>query len=275
MFKIVSKGKKWEYNTPQIMAILNATPDSFFAASRVKEIDIAIEKVESFIKNGATLIDIGGQSTRPGAMMVGPQQELENVVPIIEAIHSKFPNILISIDTFNSFVAAGAVKSGAHIVNDISCGYFDENILKVVADSQVGYIGMHLTGDFSSMHLIPERTNVMNDIVDYFIKKKKTFADKGITEWVIDPGFGFGKTIEENFTIVKELDALKCVALPILLGVSRKSSIYKTLKITAEEALNGTTIVNTIGILNGASILRVHDVKEAKQIIELYPYLSK
>jgi dihydropteroate synthase len=274
MFKIVAKGQIWEFKTPQVMAIMNATPDSFYAASRINNIDWAIEKAGNFIKEGAAIIDIGGQSTRPGALLNTPQEELKNILPIIEAVHYNYPNTLISIDTFHSLVAAEGLKAGAHLVNDISCGSFDENMLTVVADNQAGYFGMHLTGDSQNMHHIAERINVVNDIIDYFLKKKKILSEKGIPEWIIDPGFGFGKTIEENFKIVKELNKLKSIDLPILLGVSRKSTIYKTLNITVDDALNGTTILNTIGILNGASILRVHDVKEAKQIIDLFPYLS-
>ncbi len=273
MFKIVTKGQIWEFQSPQIMAIMNATDDSFYEASRVNNVLWAIDKAREFIQEGASIIDIGGQSTRPGASLHTPQQELTNVLPIIEAIHASFPKTLISIDTYHSKVAEAALKAGAQIVNDISCGNFDENMLKVVADYQAAYVGMHITGDQNSMHIIPERTAIIQDLVSYFIHKKMTLADKGITNWIIDPGFGFGKSVVDNFTIVKELKKLELIELPILLGVSRKSSIYKTLNITAAEALNGSTVLHTVGILNGASILRVHDVKEAKQVIELSPYL--
>jgi dihydropteroate synthase len=274
MFKIVAKDRIWEFKTPQIMAIMNATQDSFYEGSRVNTIDWAVEKAGKFIQEGAQIIDIGGQSTRPGASIHTPQQELNNVLPIIEAVSATYPNLLISVDTFNSIVAEGALQAGAHIVNDISCGMFDENILKVIANYQAAFVGMHITGNQNTMHVIPDRKDIIQEIIAYFNEKKKALANLGIINWIIDPGFGFGKSIADNFTIVKNLKDLSSIELPILLGVSRKSSIYKTLNVTAEEALNGTTVLNTVGILNGVSILRVHDVKEAKEVIELASYLS-
>ncbi len=274
MFKIPARDRIWEINTPQVMGILNATADSFYEESRVKATDRAVEKTGQFIQEGAQIIDIGGQSTRPGAAFISVKDEIQNVVPIIEAIRTTYPTLLISVDTFQSEVASAAIKAGAHIINDISCGNFDQLMCKVVADNNAGFIGMHLTGTLNTMHEIPVRENVMKDVMSFFIDKKKTLANKGIQNWVIDPGFGFGKSIEENFSLVKNLHHLNSLALPILLGVSRKSSIYKTLQITAKEALNGTTVLNTVGLLNGANVLRVHDVKEAKEIIELLPLLS-
>lgn len=274
MFKIVAKDQIWEINTPQIMAIMNATKDSFYEGSRVNNVDWAIEKAGKFIQDGAQIIDIGGQSTRPGATIQTAQQELNNVLPIIEAIHASYPNILLSIDTFHSSVAEGALKAGAQMVNDISCGSFDDQMFNVVAKYQAAYIGMHITGDPTTMHIVPERDDIIQEIITYFNEKKKTLANLGITNWIMDPGFGFGKSIADNFKIVKNLKHLTSMELPILLGVSRKSSIYKTLHITADEALNGTTVLHTVGILNGASILRVHDVKEAKEVIDLSEHLS-
>lgn len=274
MFKIPVQNRIWEINTPQIMGILNITGDSFYENSRVHSIDLALEIVEKMIQDGANIIDIGGQSTRPGATYVSPEQEAEKVVPIIAALREKFPLLLLSIDTFNSQVATAALQAGANIVNDISCGGFDSNMFKVVAEHKAGYIGMHLTGSFDTMHEVPERANVVEAIITYFKSKKKQLADLGIEHWVIDPGFGFGKTIEENFTIVKQLEQLKELNLSILLGVSRKSSIYKTLHITAADALNGTTVLNTVGLLNGANIIRVHDVKEAQEVVTLINKIS-
>jgi len=274
MFKIPVQNRIWEINTPQIMGILNITGDSFYENSRVHSIDFALEIAEKMIQDGANIIDIGGQSTRPGATYVSPEQEAEKVVPIIAALREKFPLLLLSIDTFNSQVATAALQAGANIVNDISCGGFDSNMFKVVAEHKAGYIGMHLTGSFDTMHEVPERENVVEAIITYFKSKKKQLADLGIEHWVIDPGFGFGKTIEENFTIVKQLEQLKELDLPILLGVSRKSSIYKTLHITAADALNGTTVLNTVGLLNGANIIRVHDVKEAQEVVTLISKIS-
>ena len=274
MFKIPIQNSTWEIEVPQIMGILNVTNDSFYASSRVNSVDLALEKARKFIHEGAPILDIGGQSTRPGAQFINTSDEIKNIVPVIEALRSHFPNTLISIDTFNSQVADQALKAGANIVNDISCGNFDNKMYKVVAANNAGYIGMHITGSFETMHEVPKRENIMKDLIDFFEEKKKALAAYGIEQWVIDPGFGFGKTIEENFTMVKELKQLKVLGLPILLGVSRKSSIYKTLNITADEAINGTTVVNTVGLLNGAHILRVHDVKEAKEAIDLIHLLS-
>ncbi len=274
MFKIPAKDRVWEIDTPQIMGILNATHDSFYEASRVQLLDIAVKKAGTFIQNGASIIDIGGQSTRPGAQMISVADEIQNVVPVIEAIRAQYPSVFLSVDTFQSKVAEAALLAGADIVNDISCGSFDPAIIKIVATQNAGYIGMHLTGDKNSMHLVPTRNNIIKEVVEYFEQKKKEFTQLGISSWVIDPGFGFGKSIQDNFELVKSLNQFTTLALPILLGVSRKSSIYKTLEIDANEALNGTTVVNTVGLLNGANILRVHDVKEAYQITQLLPYLS-
>ncbi len=265
MFKLPAKA---------IMGIINATPDSFFAGSRQANLEAAIQKAGLFIQQGANIIDIGGQSTRPGANLVSEKEELDRVLPVIEGILKAFPAAIISIDTFRGEVAKQALLTGAKIVNDISCGSFEPSILDSVAKQKATYIGMHITGDLQTMHQIVDRTNLMESIIEYFELKKLQFEALGITNWIMDPGFGFGKTVTENFTIVKELKKLKVLGLPILLGVSRKSSIYKTLSITPDEALNGTTIVNTVGLLNGADIIRVHDVKEAKEIIDLLPYLS-
>ena len=254
---------------PQIMAIMNITPDSFFAPSRLGNNQLLIDKAGQMIQEGASIIDIGGQSTRPGATMISAEEEMERIVPAIESLSKTFTNITLSIDTFQSKVAEAAILAGARIVNDISCGSFDPAILDIVSTYQADYIGMHITGTKESMHQVPKRENIIDDLIQYFLKKKEQFSNKGITHWVIDPGFGFGKTIDENFSIIKNLQNLQCIGLPILVGVSRKSSIYKTLGVGPEEALNGTTVMHTLAIQNGANILRVHDVKEAKQVITL------
>jgi len=254
---------------PQIMAIMNITPDSFFAPSRLGNNQLLIDKAGQMIQEGASIIDIGGQSTRPGATMISAEEEMERIVPAIESLSKTFTNITLSIDTFQSKVAEAAILAGARIVNDISCGSFDPAILDIVSTYQAVYIGMHITGTKESMHQVPKRENIIDDLIQYFLKKKEQFSNKGITNWVIDPGFGFGKTIDENFSIIKNLQNLQCIGLPILVGVSRKSSIYKTLRISSEEALNGTTVLHTLAIQNGANILRVHDVKEAKEVITL------
>jgi len=274
MFKIPAKDLEWQITTPQVMGILNLTPDSFYEASRHSNIDSAIAQAHLFIQEGASIIDIGAQSTRPGAHMEGAEIEIQRLIPYIEAIHQAYPKQLISVDTFYASVAEAALKAGAHIINDISCGGFDENILKVVAKNNAGYIGMHLTGGMDSMHKVEPREDIIATLISYFEAKKKLLSKYGIEHWVIDPGFGFGKTVEENFTIVKKMNELNKGGLPILLGASRKSSLYKTLGIESKDALNATTIVNTVGLLKGAAIVRVHDVKEAAEIIKLLPYLQ-
>ena len=269
MFKIHLKDTVLDLSTPLVMGILNATPDSFFEGSRMEQIDAGVKKAIEMAQFGASIIDIGGQSTRPGAEIITEAIEIERVAPMIKAIHAAMPNMPISIDTYHATVAKAAIDAGASIVNDISCGNFDSKMIPTVVANQVGYIGMHQTGGPSTMHEVQERSDMMKTLLYYFIEKKKQFAAMGLTEWIIDPGFGFSKTKAENFELVKSLTQLKALDLPILLGVSRKSSIYKTLKVDAEGALNGTTVLNTIGLMGGANILRVHDVKEAKEAIIL------
>jgi dihydropteroate synthase len=269
MFKIHLKDTVLDLSTPLVMGILNATPDSFFEGSRMEQIDAGVKKALEMAQFGASILDIGGQSTRPGAEFITESMEIDRVVPLIEAIHAAIPNMPISIDTFHASVAKAAIDAGASLVNDISCGNFDPKMISTVIANQVGYIGMHQTGDPSTMHEVQDRSNIMKSLMDYFIVKKKQFTEIGLTQWIIDPGFGFSKTKAENLELVKSLAQLKALDLPILLGVSRKSSIYKTLGVDAEGALNGTTVLNTIGLMGGANILRVHDVKEAMEAITL------
>jgi dihydropteroate synthase len=269
MFKIHLKDAVLDLTTPIVMGILNATPDSFFKGSRMEQIHLGVKKAIEMAQFGASIIDIGGQSTRPGAEMITDLMEIDRVVPMIESIHAAIPNMPISIDTYHASVAKAAIDAGASIVNDISCGNFDPKMISTIVANQVGYIGMHQTGGPESMHEVLSRNNIMEALMDYFLIKKRQFAEIGLTEWIIDPGFGFSKTKAENFELVKSLTQLKALDLPILLGVSRKSSIYKTLGVDADAALNGTTVLNTIGLQGGANILRVHDVKEAKEAILL------
>ena len=274
MFINVAQNLKWELNTPQIMGIINVTHDSFYENSRAKSVADFLAKAAQMIADGAQILDIGAQSTRPGAEIINTDTELANLIPYLEALKNAYPTQLISVDTFNPIVAEQSLKSGAHIINDISGASFDTKILEVVSKYNAGYIAMHITGNQMTMHQIEQRADVISAIIDYMEMKKQLLASFGITNWVMDPGFGFGKTVQENFAIVKRLQELKVINLPILLGVSRKSSIYKTLGVGPEDALNGTTVLHTLGLMNGASILRVHDVKEANQIIQLLPYLQ-
>lgn len=274
MFKIHLKDTVLDLTTPLVMGILNTTPDSFFKGSRMEAVDLGVQKAIEMVNFGASIIDIGGQSTRPGAELISEAIEIERVVPMIEAIHAALPQIHISIDTYNATVAKAAIDAGALMVNDISCGNFDSNMIPMVVANQVGYIGMHQTGGPGTMHEVVSRTNIMETLKDYFLLKKRQFAEIGLTAWIIDPGFGFSKTLQENFELVKSLAQLRALDLPILLGVSRKSSIYKTLGVDADAALNGTTVLNTIGLQGGANILRVHDVKEAKEAIILLDQMN-
>ena len=273
MFEIPAKDLTWAIATPQVMGIINCTSDSFYATSRQENLEAVLLKVAQFINEGVHLVDIGAQSTRPNAPLVSAEVELEQLIPIVLSIRKAYPHLLISIDTFYASVANACLDAGANIINDISCGSFDSAMLAVVAKQKAGFIGMYLTGSIHAMHTIAARENIIASLLSFFEEKKKILSLAGIHHWVIDPGFGFGKTMEENFTIVRELDSLKKIGLPLLLGASRKSSIYKTLGVTAEEALNGTTMVHTVALLNEVSILRVHDVKEAVELIKLLPHL--
>lgn len=251
------------------MGIINFTPDSFYAGSRSNSVQQAVQQAETMLQQGATLLDIGGQSTRPGAEIVGPEAEADRVIMIIETIIRSFPNTLISIDTFHASVAARAIAAGASMVNDISGGQIDDEMLPTVGKLGVPYICMHTKGTPATMQGLANYRDVVLEVLDYFIQRTNACRQAGINDVIIDPGFGFAKTITHNFTLLKNLSRFKILEKPILLGISRKATIYKTLGTTPEEALNGTTVLNTIGLLNGADILRVHDVKEAVEAVKL------
>jgi dihydropteroate synthase len=274
MFTLNCKGRLLTLNAPAVMGIINMTPDSFFSESRPFNLHAALLKAEQMIKEGATFIDIGGQSTRPGSDQISEDEELKRVITITELIKKEFPDIYLSIDTFYSKVAEETVNAGADIVNDISSGSMDENMVPVVAALKVPYIAMHMQGKPKTMQDHPEYDNVTRNVLDYFIKLTEKLRLSGILDIIIDPGFGFGKTIEQNFTLLKELSVFKLLQKPILSGISRKSMIWKTLVIKSDEALNGTTALNTISLMNGADILRVHDVKEARETIQLFEKYS-
>jgi len=276
MNSINCKGKLLNLSEPVVMGIINATPDSFYEghlkAGRQQITDLA----GKMINEGAAILDIGGLSTRPGSSAVSVQEETDRVLPVIESTHSAFPAMIISVDTYNSLVAKAAVAAGASIVNDISGGDMDTDMLATVAALQVPYICMHMQGMPATMQLKPVYKNVVTEVLDFFIRKIGACKNAGIIDIIIDPGFGFGKTIEHNFELLKALRVLcEITGKPLLAGLSRKGTIYKTLGITAAEALNGTTVLNTMALLNGASILRVHDVKEAKEAITLFNAYKK
>ncbi len=275
MFTFNCKGSLWVVKSPQVMGIINATPDSFYEASRTANIDIALAQANRMIHEGAAILDIGAQSTRPNSSLVGEQEEIDRVAPIIEAIHKAFPLTYLSIDTYYPKVAQVAVKAGASFVNDISGGRFYSEMLPTVAALSVPYICMHSTGTAATLHEKTIQGSITASVITYFKERVESCTKAGIKDLMIDPGFGFGKTLDQNFQLLKEMNALQIFGLPILLGVSRKSMIYKTLHISVDEALNGTTVLHTIGLLNNASILRVHDVKEAVEAIHLAAYLKK
>lgn len=269
MFSLNCKGVLHRFEAPVVMGIINVTPDSFFEESRKSSVDAVLKKADQMLRDGAAMIDIGGQSTRPGSSRVPADEERQRVIPAIEALVKNLPGIFISIDTFYASVAKDAVDAGALMVNDVSAGTIDQNLLRVVASLQVPYVLMHMQGTLETMQRAPEYKNVVTDVFDFFSFKIKALQDLGINDIILDPGFGFGKTATHNFTLLKALAYFKLFQKPILIGLSRKATVYKTLAITAEEALNGTTVLNTIALLNGAAILRVHDVKEAVQAIQL------
>jgi len=269
------KGRLLVIDKPIVMGIINATPDSFYSGSRFTEVDEINQIAEKMLDEGADIIDIGAQSTRPGSEQISADEELKRVIPGISAIARKFPGAIISIDTYYSKVAKAAIDAGASIVNDISAGSMDGQMIDTVAGLKVPYILMHMKGTPQTMQQNTVYENLTGEVLDFFIAKTHELKQTGITDIIIDPGFGFAKTIAQNFELLKNLSVFKILDKPILLGVSRKSTIYKTLDKTADEALNGTTVLNTIGLMNGASVLRVHDVKEAKEAVTLFSAMNK
>ena len=270
MFTLNCKGRLLAIDKPLVMGVINATPDSFYGGSRLDGVDEIVAKAEKMLNDGADIIDIGGQSTRPGSELISADEEIGRVVPAVKAIANKFPEVFISIDTFYSKVAIAAVNAGATMVNDISAGSMDNKMIETVAELKVPYILMHMKGTPQTMQQNAVYENVTREVLDFFIAKTNDLKNAGIVDIIIDPGFGFAKTIDQNFELLKNLSVFKMLDKVLMLGISRKSTIYKTLGVNADDALNGTTILNTIGLMNGASILRVHDVKEAKEAVKLF-----
>lgn len=263
------KGNLRVYKHPIVMGIINATPDSFYNKSRHQKVSKAIETASKMIYDGAEILDIGGYSSRPGSKNISFTEEIDRVTPIIKAIKSKFPNQLISIDTFRTDVANAAINSGADIINDISGGYENPSIYKLAASEKTPYIMMHMKGTPQNMTQKTNYDTLIGDIISFFSKQIQNAKREGLNDIIIDPGIGFSKTINQNFSIINRLKDLLMIEHPILMGVSRKSLIYKTLEITSESSLNATTVLNSICLLNGAKIIRAHDVKEAKEAITL------
>ncbi|MCH7415325.1 dihydropteroate synthase [Belliella sp. R4-6] len=269
-----SKGKLLLIERPWVMGILNITPDSFFEGSRLgKDEDKILKNAAAMISDGANILDIGGYSSRPGAQEVSLAEEMDRVIGAIETIKKVFPEILISVDTFRSEVAKKSVQSGADFVNDISAGTLDPQMIPVVGNLDVPYIAMHMRGNPSNMQGQTNYEDILLELLKYFSEKMNECKEAGIKDVIIDPGFGFAKTLEQNYWILKNLSYFKTIQAPLLVGLSRKSMIYKKLETTAENALNGTTALNMAALINGANILRVHDVKEAIETVKLYKQL--
>lgn len=263
------KGTLVDLSSPKVMGILNITPDSFYDGGKYKNPSDILFQVEKMLKEGATFIDVGAYSSRPGADHISEEEELDRILPVIELLLSHFPDILISVDTFRSDIAKKAIDLGAAMINDISGGNMDANMYKTIADLQVPYILMHMLGTPQNMQKDPQYDNIHKELISYFAAKISILRDLKVNDLILDVGFGFGKTISHNFELLKNLSLFKALETPILAGLSRKSMLYKTLNIDAQNALNATTSANTIALLNGASILRVHDVKEAVEAVKI------
>lgn len=270
MYTLNCKGKLLTLDSPIIMGIINITPDSFYKESRIQQMDGIMARTQQMITEGADIIDIGGQSTRPGSIRITAEDEAERVVPVVENIKQHFPDAIISVDTFYATVAQKAVAAGAAIINDISSGDMDPDMIETIARLQVPYICMHMKGTPDTMQQQPHYDDVVKEVLDYLILKVKTCTDAGIKDVVVDPGFGFGKNVTHNFRLLHSLSLFNMIERPLLVGLSRKSTISKILSVPAEEALNGTTVLNTIALMNGAKILRVHDVKAAREAVKLF-----
>ena len=252
------------------MGILNVTPNSFFDGGKFANEKTIVNQVDKMLSEGATFIDIGAYSSKPNAEFVSEQDEINRLLPVIDLVLKHFPETLISIDTFRSNVAQKAIENGAAIINDISAGSLDENMFQVIAKYNVPYVMMHMRGTAQTMQSLTNYDTIVKEMILYFSEKVATATSLGITDLILDPGFGFAKTLEQNYEVLQKLELFQMLELPILVGISRKSMIYKTLNSNAQEALNGTTVLNTIGLTKGAKILRVHDVKEAVECVKLF-----
>lgn len=266
-------GQLIDLSTPKVMGIVNLTPNSFYDGGKLSDEKSVLLQVEKMLADGATFIDVGGYSSKHNAEFVSEEEELQRVIPIIQRIVKEFPKVLLSIDTFRSQVAKQSVENGVAIVNDISAGSLDENMMRTVAQLRVPYIMMHMKGTPKTMQSLAQYDDLIKEILFYFSEKIAMARSFGISDIIVDPGFGFAKTLDQNFELLNKLELFDMLDLPLLVGVSRKSMIYKTLETDAEHALNGTTSLNTISLMKGAKILRVHDVKEAAECIQLYQKL--
>jgi dihydropteroate synthase len=264
------KGELMHLDTPKVMGILNVTPDSFYDGAKFKDEKSVLAQVKKMIEEGADFIDVGGYSSRPGAIDISEEEELGRVIPVIALINRQYPRCVLSIDTFRSGVARKAVEAGASVINDISGGEQDAAMFETVAMLRVPYILMHMRGTPRTMTTLTDYGDLLKECTEYFQKKIAQLHALGVTDIVIDPGFGFAKTADQSFELLANLDYLRILGKPILAGVSRKSMIWRTLEVTPEDALNGTTALNAVALMKGASILRVHDVKEAVECVKLF-----
>lgn len=269
------RGRLLDLSSPVVMGILNVTPDSFFSGSRVGDADALLRQAETMLSEGAAILDIGGASSRPGAATVPEDEEMRRVLPAIERVLKNFPDAILSVDTWRASVAQQAVDAGAAIVNDISAGRFDARLYEAVADLGCPYILMHLQGTPDTMQRDPQYTDVVQEVLDFFIAEVGKLRALGVRDIVLDPGFGFGKTVAHNYALLRNLHVFGSVlGLPLLAGISRKSMICKVLGVPPEQALNGTTALHVVALQQGARILRVHDVREAVEVIRLYEQLG-
>ena len=268
-------GKLIDLSTPKVMGILNCTPDSFYDGGKYKSESQFLTQVEKMLSDGATFVDIGAYSSKPNAEFVSEEEELNRLLPVLELVLKSFPETIISVDTFRSKIAQKAIENGAAIVNDISAGNLDEKMLETVAKLQVPYIMMHMKGTPQTMQTLAQYDNICKEMLFYFSERVGKARSFGITDIIIDPGFGFAKTLEQNYEVMQKLELFQMLELPLLVGISRKSMIYKTLETTAENSLNGTTFLNAISLQKGANILRVHDVKEAVESVKLFNKLNQ
>jgi dihydropteroate synthase len=266
-------GELIDLSTPKVMGILNVTPNSFYDGGKHSDEKSVISQVEKMLSEGATFIDIGAYSSKPSAEFVSEEEEINRLIPVIKSVLNHFPETLISVDTFRAKVAKAGIENGACIINDISAGSLDTTMMETVAKLQVPYVMMHMKGNPQTMQIMANYDNITKEMLFYFSEKIRQARNIGINDLLIDPGFGFAKTKEQNFEVMNNLELFQMLNLPILVGVSRKSMIYKTLETSADDALNGTTVLNTIALQKGAKILRVHDVKEAIETIKLVSQL--
>ncbi len=262
-------------NSAICMGILNVTPDSFYEGSRINSVDAALKQADKMISEGVAIIDVGGHSTRPGAEPVSEKEEINRVVPIIEALNKRFPSLIISIDTYRLPVAKAAFDAGAHILNDIGGGQMDDGIFDWICSAQIPYVLTHSVGKFEEVHQIPTYENVVETVWTDLAKKVQYLRSKGLKNLLIDPGFGFSKSLDHNYELLSKLGQFKLLGAPIMVGLSRKTMIYKYLHIDADQSLNGSTALHAIALNKGASILRVHDVKEAMEVIKLVHKLKQ